>query len=215
MAGVSCGIKNYKALKKKIEKTRDKSETVIKRTLSDFRSRAPTWIASEVSQVYTIGKKDVNKSGNMRVSGNSIESVKVIYKGRVLTPTHFKMSPKIPKPAYTLKDEIIKGKKATLGKIKKLSKKQRKELAKNFTRQGTRKSDHSPIMLLKTGASSADKTQYIPFQRKSTNRNDLVAIKTLSVPQMVSNEKVKPNVTRAINEGMQKRIDHHMKLLNK
>lgn len=213
--GVTCAIKNYKALKKRIDKTSKTSETVTKRILSDFKSRAPTWIAKEVSEVYGITKKEVNTLGNMKVKGDSIDEVAVVYKGRVLTPTHFKMSPTAPKPAYTLKAEIIRGKKATLGKVKKLTKKQRKALAKNFTGEGTRKSDHSPIMLLKTGAASADKTQYIPFQRKSVDRNDLKAIKSVSVPQMVRNEKAQPRITRAINEGMEKRIQHHMKLLNK
>jgi hypothetical protein len=119
------------------------------------------------------------------------------------------MSPTAPGPnAYTLKATIIRGERATLGKVKKLTKKQRAALGKNFTRSGTRKSDHSPIMLMHAGGGT-----YIPFQRKSTNRKDIEAIKTLSLQQMISGERASPNISKAINEGLQKRLDQHLKLL--
>lgn len=207
---VQFAVKEYKTHQKNLKKMRKTSETVNKRIVSDFRTRAPSWIAAEVSKVYGIGKKDVNTVGKMKVQGDSVSSVEVVYRGRVLTPTHFKMSPTTPKPAYTLKAEIIKGEKKTLGKVKKPTKKQRKEMAKNFTHSGERKSQRSPIMLMSTGG-----TNYIPFQRTSVNRNDIHAVKTISVPQMVSNEKVHTNITNAINTGMEKRIAHHMKLLQK
>ena len=65
-------------------------------------------------------------------------------------------------------------------------------------------------MLMHTGAGSEDKTQYIPFQRKSKNRSDVEVIKTLSLPQMVSSERTAPNIEKAINEGLEKRMDHYM-----
>lgn len=210
---VRCEIKNYQALKKQIEKMQKAPKKVIERTLSDMRTRVPTWIAAEVSNVYGIKKGEVNagKIGNMKVEGKTVKTIKIKYTGRVLTPTHFGMTPKAPGPnAYTLRASIIKGQKATLGKVKKLTKKQRAALAKNFTRSGSQSSDHSPIMLMNAGGGT-----YIPFQRKSTNRKDVEAIKTLSLPQMVSSERTAPNITKAINEGLEKRLDHHMKLLEK
>ena len=116
------------------------------------------------------------------------------------------LEPKAPKPGggYTLKATIVKGQRSTLGQVKKLTKKQRAALAKNFTRSGTRQSDHSPIMLMPTG------TTYIPFQRKSVNRNDVEAIKTISLPQMVGSKRTEEGIQRAINEGLGKRLDHYM-----
>lgn len=215
---VTCQIKNYEALKKQIEKMKKAPQKVIDRTLSDMKTRAPTWVAAEVSKVYGIKKAEVNggKIGKMKVEGNSVKNIKIKYTGRVLTPTHFGMTPKAPgQNAYTLKASIIKGQKATLGKVKKLTKKQRAALGKNFTRSGSRSSDHSPIMLMHTGNAQAGGTDYIPFQRKSTNRKNIEAIKTLSLPQMVSSERAAPNISKAINEGLEKRLEQHMKLLEK
>jgi hypothetical protein len=215
---VRCEIKNYQAVKKHIEKMKTAPKKVIDRTLSDMRTRVPTWIAAEVSKVYGVKKAEVNsgKIGKMKVEGSTVKNIKIRYTGRVLTPTHFGMTPKAPGTnAYTLKASIIKGQKATLGKVKKLTKKQRAALAKNFTRSGTKSSDHSPIMLMHTGNAQAGGTNYIPFQRKSQKRNDVEAIKTLSLPQMVSSERTSANISKAINEGLEKRLDQHMKLLEK
>lgn len=215
---VTCQIKDYKILQKKLEQMQKAPKTVLKRTLSDMKTRAPGWVAAEVAKVYGVKKGEITgqKLGKVKVEGDTVQTVKIKYTGRVLTPTHFGMTPKAPGPnAYTLRASIIKDQKATLGKVKKLTKKQRKALAKNFTRSGTRSSDHSPIMLMHTGANSADKTQYIPFQRKSTRRSDVEAIKTISLPQMVSSERTSESITKAINEGLEKRLAQHMKLMEK
>ena len=206
---VTCQIKNYKALRKQFEDMKKAPRQVIKSITAEATKRVPGWVAAEVSKVYGVKKGEItnNKIGKVKAEGKSIEQVKVIYTGRVLTPTHFGMSPKAPKPdrgAYTLKASIIKGERATLGKVKKLTKKQRAALAKNFTRSGERKSDHSPVMLMPTGST------YIPFQRKSTNRKDVEAIKTVSLPQMVSSKRTEEGIQNAISENLGKRLDHYM-----
>lgn len=210
MSGVTCQIKNYKALRKQIEDMRKTPRKVMTALTSDAVKRVPGWIATEVTKEYGVKKTEITggKLGKVQVKGDTFDQVKVIYKGRVLTPTHFGMTPKAPKPnrgSYTLKAAIIKGQKTELGKVKKLTKKQRAALAKNFTRSGTKKSDHSPIMLMPTG------TTYIPFQRKSANRSDVEAIKTVSLPQMVSSKRTEESIQTAIYDGLGKRLDHHMK----
>lgn len=215
---MTCQIKDYNILKKKLDQLQKAPKTVIKRTLSDVKTRVPPWIAAEVSKAYGVKKAEINnqKIGKVKVEGNTLKKVRIKYTGRVLTPTHFNMAPKAPGPnAYTLKATIIVGKRATLGKVKKLTKKQRKALSKNFTSSGVQRSDHSPIMLMHTGNKKVDGTNYIPFQRKSTRRSDVEAIKTLSLPQMVSSGRTAPNITKAINEGLSKRLDQHMKLMKK
>ena len=207
---VTFKVDKYTDLHKQLKKTEKLSEIVMKRTLSDMKARAPGWIAKEVSDQYGVKKSEVSsgKLGNVSVRGDSIESVEIVYKGRVLTPTHFGMTPKKPgKGAYTLKASILRGQKSTLGKVKKLTKKQRAMLAKNLTRSGTQNSDHSPIMLMPTGGT------YIPFQRKSKDRNDIEAIKTVSLPQMVGGKRTSPEIDKTLTENLQKRLDHHMKLL--
>ena len=207
---VTFKVGKYAELKKQLQKTEKATETVIKRTLSDVRTRAPAWIAKEVAAQYGVKKSEVNsgKLGSVKVQGDRIETVEIVYTGRLLTPMHFGMTPKTPgKGAYTLKASIIKGQTTTLGKVKKLTKKQRAMLTKNLTGSGTQNSERSPIMLM------APKGTYIPFQRKSKNRKDVEVIKTVSLPQMVSSDRTAPNISKSLTENLQKRLDQHMKLL--
>ena len=208
MSTVNCQIKNYKLMKKKIDDMQKAPQQVMKNLTSEAKKRVPGWVATEVAKQYGVKKGEITgqKIGRVKAEGDSFKEVRVVYTGRVLTPTHFNMSPKAPNPGggYTLKATIVKGQRTTLGQVKKLTKKQRAALAKNFTRSGTRQSDHSPIMLMPTGST------YIPFQRKSVNRSDVEAIKTISLPQMVSSKRTEDGIQRAINEGLGKRLDHHM-----
>lgn len=215
---------NYKQTIKAMEALQGKSEKVLKRLVSDAKTRVPGWVASEVAQVYNIKKSEITPAkagkskktaGSVRVNGETVSGLEIVYRGRVLTPTHFGMTPKAPKKTYTLKVEVFKGQKETWGKKKKLTKKQRAALAKNFHREGTQTSDHSPIMLMPTGVGSAEGTQFIPFQRKSPDRDDVKAIKTVSLPQMVSSERTSESINQAINEGLQKRMAQHVKILER
>ena len=210
IVSVTCQIKNYKGLKKRMDDMKKAPQKVLSALASDAKKRAPGWVAAEVSKIYGVKKGDITgkKIGSVKVQGNSIEEVKIVYKGRLLTHTHFGMSPKSPKPdrgPYTLKATVIKGERKTLGKVKKLTKKQRADMAKNLTRSGTQTSEKSPIMLMR-----ANGGQYLPFQRASKNRKDIKVIKTVSLPQMVSSKRTEDGIQTALREGMQKRLDHHM-----
>ena len=211
-----CQIKDYNVLKKKLDEMRKAPAAVMKNMMSDVRKRVPGWVAAEVAKEYGIKKKEVmpgtGKAGTVSVKGDNVQTAKIVYSGRVLTPSHFSMSPTAPKPdgGYTLKATIIKGQRTTLGKVKKLTKKQRAELGKNFRRAGAQRSTHSPIMLMHTGNAKEGGANYIPFQRKSTDRKDVEAIKTLSLPQMVSSNRTSANINKAINDGLGKRLDHYM-----
>lgn len=178
--------------------------------MGDLKKRGPGWIASEVTQIYNVKKADVSpgksKIGTIKVQGNNWKKMHILYTGRVLTPTHFGMTPKTPKQSYTLKMQVYKGQKTELGKVKKLTKRQRKKLILNLTRQGTRKSQKSPIMLMPASRGSG---VYIPFQRKSPNRKDVEAIKTTSLPQMVSNQRVRKGIDETLGKNIRKRIDHY------
>lgn len=215
MGRVKTGIRNYKQTVKELQALKGKSEKVIQRMMSDMRTRAPGWIASEVVKEYGIKKAEITPSkagktaGSIKVKGETVDTMQIVYTGRMLTPTHFHMTPTVSKDTYTLKAEIIKGNKAVLGKKQKLTKKQRANIGKNFRRQGTKNSPNSPIMLMPTGST------YIPFQRKSQNRADVEAIKTISMPQMVSSERTREGIDKALEEGLEKRMAQHMKLLEK
>lgn len=211
---VRCEVKNYKLMKKKIDDMQKAPRQVMRNITAEAKKRVPGWVATEVAKEYGIKKGDITgqKIGRVTPTGTNFKDVKIVYTGRVLTPTHFNMSPKEPNPggAYTLKATIVKGQRITLGKVKKLTKKQRAALGKNFTRSGSRQSSHSPIMLMQTGNTKEGGTDYIPFQRKSVDRKNVEAIKTISLPQMVSSKRTEEAIQQAIAEGMGKRLDHYM-----
>lgn len=213
------GIKNYKKVKKEFRKLQQAPEIVAKRIVSDFKSRAPGWIAEEVVSVYNINKREIkpSKSGNVSAGsivakGKEIKSVSLVYSGRLLTPTHFGMKPKKPYKSgnYTLTAEILKGKVKKLGVVKKITKEQRKKLGKNFRKQGSRNSPKSPNMLLYTGNKHESGTNYIPFQRVSQRRDDLEVRKTISMPQMVSSKRVEKKIDDVLSKNIGKRLDQHM-----
>lgn len=205
---VRCEIKGYNEIKKQMKALEKAPAKVMNSLTNEAKKRVPGWVASEVAKEYGIKKSEITGQtiGRVRAEGDNLTNVRIVYTGRVLTPTHFNMSPKEPNPggAYTLKATIVKGQRTTLGKVKKLTKKQRAALGKNFTRTGERTSDHSPIMLMPTGST------YIPFQRKSENRKDVQAIKTLSLPQMVGSKRTEEGIQKAISENLGKRLDHYM-----
>ena len=206
-----------KSIDKNLESIITKSETTMKDVVSSVRSSGPGWVASEVINVYNIQKREITPSqkdpgrklaGKVKVRGNTIETLALVYTGRLLTPMHFDISHTEPKQgAYTLKATFFKGKRKTLGSIKKLTKKQRKNLSKNFRSEGVQRSNKSPIMLMPTGTSNIDKTAYIPFQRKTKERDSIEPIKTLSVPQMISNPKVWNNINKVLAENINKMVN--------
>lgn len=215
---VTCQIKNYKALRKRIEDMKKAPRKVINSTFKDIKSRGPGWIAAGVSEKYNVKARTVTsrKLGTVKFTGNKIDRLQLEYEGRLLTPTHFGMTPKAPKKGgYTVTAEVVKGKRKELGgSVKKLTKKQRRALAKNFTKSGTQNSPQSPVMLMHTGNTKEGGTNYIPFQRVSANPKDIVVIKRISLPQMVTEGKdgpLHPEVERSFNENLEKRFNHHMK----
>lgn len=179
--------------------------------MGDLKKRGPGWVAAEVTQIYGVKKAEVSpgksKIGTIKVQGNSWKQLRLSYTGRVLTPTHFSMTPKTPKPSYTLKMQVYKGQKTELGKVKKLTKRQKKKLVLNLQKKGVQNSQKSPIMLMPASKGSST---YIPFQRTSPNRKDVKAIKTTSLPQMVSNQKVRQGIDDVLNTNIRKRLDHYI-----
>lgn len=213
MASAS-GILNLNEVARRMRQMSENAEKVVELTLKDFKKLAPGWVAQEVRKEYNVKYATIKPKGgrgaSVRAQGDTIGTASLVYKGRVLTPVHFGMTPKAPGKSgrYTLNVEIKKGQKKALGHVKPLTKRQRKNIGRNFTRQGTQNSPRSPIMLMPNGGGG-----YIPFQRRSQRRNDLKAVRTLSMPQMVSNEKVNETIHKRINEELGKKLDHHMQRL--
>lgn len=223
MSGVKCQIKNLKKIKKDLDRMKKAPQMVIGRTMSDIKSRGPSWIAQGVVERYGIKKQDImsGKVGSVSFKGDSLKNLQIVYEGGQLTPAHFGMRPiSPPKPGspYTLKATIYKGNRQTISKIKKLTKKQRENIGRNFTHQSTQNSPQSPSMLQHTGNKKENGIDYIPFQRVSQPGKRVKKFTTVSLPQMVTqgeNGPMHPEVAKRFNDGLEKRLNHHMKLLEK
>ena len=180
-----------------LQDMRDRSKKVVQRTIADFKSRGPSWISQEVTKEYNIKKADVNEAkkgirggSSVRIHGTRIDNLSIVYKGRPLTPTHFGMKPTV-RPS--------KGPYVVTALIKRAS--GRKPLGEK--------------VFLGTSKNAKENTPQLPFQRKGDARYPIDVVKTVSVPQMITDENVSENIHKRINTELGKRLEHHLKRLSK
>ena len=181
---------DLKGLNKDVDKA-------ISRTIADCKTRAPAQVTKAVTTVYGIKSSEVTAAGkaakggaktvgSIKVKGVAVDSVQLIYKGRLLTPTHFSMTPRTRPDAgkkYTVKAAIFKGQKKVLG---------------------------SAVFLASSGAAG---TTEIPFKRKTKKRLPIEAIRTVSIPQMITNERVADDIQARIDDLLTKRLQHNTERL--
>ena len=196
---ITIKVKNIEKMAQALRKQSDQAEKAIKATASDMRNRIPGWVATEVTGTYNIKKSEVmpaqkGKDGKMKKTagyiaarGITVNSVQIVYQGRLLTPVHFGMKPK----------KLTSG---TKGK-----KRKRSPITAEI-RKGQRKALHSDAFL---GSNKGG--GYIPFKRSGPNRYPIESIKTVSLPQMVENEAVYKRISTKINEGLSERLEHNIK----
>lgn len=206
---------DIKAVQKELEAINKKADTFMQRCMSDAKKRGPGWIAQGVAEEYKVTRKAVTSGdlGRVKVKGD-LRHLTLRYSGERIDLTQFSLTPKAPRASYTLKAEVKRGEKVAINKVKKLTKKQRKNIGRNFKRQGTRNSPASPVMLMRM----PNQTNYHPFQRVSQNRTDLSLRKTIALPQMVTEGEdgpLHPAPAKYFNEGLEKRVENHRKQLLK
>ena len=183
-------VENFQKLMDTVAQIDEQGRKAVKATVRDVKARAPSWIAQEVTSVYNIKKGEITPSsgkgakpkkmaGTLRITGETFEELAFTYEGRLLTPVHFGMTPKAPPKgkSYTLKMQVIKGKKQVIGRYK------------NTRTPGGPFSQRSHNILMGTGNAKADGTNWIPFQRMSPTRTNIEKFTTISVPQMVTSER--------------------------
>lgn len=194
---ITIKVKNIEAIAQRLRKQSEQAEKAIKATANDMRNRVPGWVATEVTGTYNIKKSEVMPAkkgkngkvkktvGNIAARGVTVNSVQIVYQGRVLTPVHFGMKPKKLTPG-------AKGRK-------------RKPITAEI-KKGQRKALHSDAFL---GSNKGG--GYIPFKRSGAKRYPIESIKTLSLPQMVENEAVYEKIQKVINTELSKRLEHNVK----
>lgn len=213
---IKIAVEGAEELKKKLNKMNRQSETVVKRTVSDFKSRAPAWVSAAVTEHYGIKKAEVKGAmkgakkgvGKIKVAGVTVDEVSLVYSGRMLTPVHFKMRPAKPPKRRSRGKRLIPGQNIKSGK------------AVGDVATVTPLAPYEITAEIKKGKRVAFPGQtflgsnkgggYIPFQRESERREDIKSIKTVSIPQMITNEQVSEDIKKKVSEGLGKRLEHHL-----
>lgn len=137
--------------------------------------------AKEVSSNYSVKQKDVKTTMKKHKASGSDLHAYVESSGKSIALQKFPHTPtKYSKKAKAVKVSVIKSK----GKV---------EIGgnpKSFVQQMTNT----------TGI----------WRRKNRSRKSVVLLRSLSIPQMISNDKVIKNVQQSANEMLQKRIEHEV-----
>ena len=211
-AAFSVDMKGGRELAKKLKKIEDNGETAIKRTVSDFSSRAPAWVSKGIREHYGVdtqaikdaGPKKKSGGGSVDVAGKKIDGAALLYEGRTLTPIHFKMGPKSQPTARQNKYRMVPGQAIAGAGDVAMIKPPKKYKVKATIIKGKRISlPHGTFIAEGNGGTS------LPFQRTGEGREPIEVVRTLSVPQMIDG-RARETIEQAIGENLSKRLEHHM-----
>jgi len=203
-------------LVQKLNKLDAKSKTVVERTVNDFKTRAPAWVSAAVAEEYAIKKSEVKEAftgarkgiGSINVKGLTVSNVQLIYRGRLLTPVHFRMKPTRPPTKRQENAQLIPGKgikgSEPVGRVATIRPLVPYQITAEIKKG--RRIRMPPGVFLGTNKGAG----YIPFQRVRESRMPIVSIKTVSIPQMISNEAVQKRISENIEQGLRKRLEHHL-----
>lgn len=211
---LSVTMKDGAKLAKKLAKLENGGETAIKRTVSDFTSRAPAWVSKGIRQHYGVDTGAINEAGPKRkkgashisVAGISVDGATLEYKGRTLTPTHFKMTPKARPTAKKSEQIRVPGQAIATAKGSPVA---TIRPPKEYTVKATILKGGRARMRPGTFIASGNGGAVLPFQRTGEGRTPIEAVRTLSVPQMISG-KAKETIEELIGTNLEKRFEHHI-----
>lgn len=208
MGGINCSIKNYGQVVKALGKIQQQAEKDLQGAIRDVRREATKKIADEVAQNYNVKKSEITAGKIVRSKVTAkAGSIEIKYTGRLLTPTHFKgYSPKKPS-ALTEKSVVIpgqgisfKGKPGQFATVR---------IRKPYKVKAEIKKGNKITFSQGTFVAPAAKGSqtYIPFQRSGESRKAVEALKTLSVPQMVTSDEVAKNILEHLSGSVSKGLD--------
>ena len=197
---------------KKIQKLKSGGETAIKRTVSDFTTRASAWVSKGIREHYGVdtaaikdaAKKPKRGRTSIKVAGVSVDGATLEYKGRTLTPIHFKMSPKAKPQAQQKKPLRIPGQLIGDGSPVAMVKPPKRYTVKATIIKGQRTAMSSSTFL-----TAGNGGVLLPYQRKGEGRSPIEAVRTLSVPQMIDG-RARETIEQTINEKLGERFNHHI-----
>lgn len=211
--GFSVSCAGGKELVKRLRKLENGGEVAIKRTVSDFASRAPAWVSKGIREHYGVdtdaikdaAQKPKRGKTTIKVAGVSVDGATLIYRGRTLTPVHFKMSPKQRPTAQQNKPIRIPGQAIADAGDAAMIKPPKKYTVKATIIKGKRSSLPAGTFIAAGNGGTS-----LPFQRTSEARMPIEAVRTLSVPQMIDG-RAHETIEQTISEKLGDRFEHHIK----
>lgn len=212
---VSC--KGSDDIVKKLQKLENGGKVAIERTVSDFTTRAPAWVSKGIREHYGVdtaaikdaAKKSKRGKTSIRVAGVTVDGATLIYKGRTLTPVHFKMSPKKSPDAQQKKQLRIPGQRIGDGSPVAMVAPPKKYKVKATIIKGQR-ATLPPGTFIASGNGGAT----LPFQRVGETRTPIEVVRTLSVPQMIDG-RAHDTIQETISEKLGERFQHHIERATK
>lgn len=166
--------------------------------LSDVRKNFPAKITKAVTGVYAIktaevreagerAKKTAQKTKGKKIGDIRMDGLSLTYQGRRLTLAHFKPYPggQPTKRKYKVRATIFKGNRITVNG------------------KGT------PPFVAPTSHKNAS-SPWIPFARVGKERLPVAPIRTVSIPQMLENEKVAEVINAEKDKLVLDRFQHHL-----
>lgn len=200
-------------LVKKIRKLEDGGRVAIERTVSDFATRAPAWVSKGIREHYGVDATAIKDAAmkpqrgktTIKVAGINVDGATLVYKGRTLTPVHFKMSPKQPQTARQNKEIRIPGQAiADAGNVAMIRPPKKYKVKATILKNKRANLPHGTFIAAGNGGVA------LPFQRKSEARMPIEAVRTLSVPQMIDG-RARETIQEIIGQSLEKRFEHHIK----
>ena len=207
---------------KKILKMQQGGETAIKKTVRDFGSRGPASVSKGIRQHYGVDAGAVKqafkgaKKGatHISIAGVQVDELTLEYKGKTLTPLHFKMRPGSVNPKGQQSQKgLIPGQNINFsgipGQVAAVAPPTPYQVTASI--KNGRKSFGGNTFLAPAGKGGG---AVIPFQRKGDGREPVHAIHTVSVPQMIEND-ARETINELLNEKLEKRFEHYVKQMLK
>lgn len=212
---MSVSYKGAPDIVKKLRKLENGGEVAIKRTVSDFTTRAPGWVSKGIREHYGVDTAAIKEAAgrprrgktSIKVAGITVDGASLEYRGRTLTPIHFKMSPKQQPTARQNKPIKVPGQAIATSKNSPVAmvKPPKPYKVKATIIKGKRTSLPSGTFIT-AGQGGVS----LPYQKKGEERGPIEAVRTLSVPQMIEG-RARETIEQTISEKLGDRFEHHIK----
>ena len=180
-------VKNIDELFEFCEQGNENSDKAMRACMSDVKARAKGWIASAVTELYTISKGDVTGGEvNISMSGNE-NDLSMTYVGGPVAMEEYSYEPKSrPAGDYNTYAEVMKGKKVQVG-----------EYTKKRTGKHVQRSSYLIMNHLTERIGTGGDRHY----KMATGP---------AVPSIMASEHGRPKVEEKLSKMVEERIDHAM-----